>query len=155
MPRGNVDYQKGLIYTIKTGDSLYVGSTTNFRKRKYNHNCVIYKERSTSKLYQTIRENKGEWEMKPYKLFPCNSKIELEIEEERVRRELNANLNFQSCSGIDKDKEKITKKRVTALWRDNNKDRIKEYARKWRETNREKIREYDRKRYQDKNENKD
>ena len=156
MPRGTVDYSKGLIYTIKTGDRLYVGSTTNFRKRKNNHNCVIYKETSTSKLYQTIRENNGEWVMKPYHLFPCNSKLELEIEEERVRRELHADLNTQSCSGINKEKQKITKNKVTEKWRIDNKERIKEYARKWRENNRNHIRVYDNQRYlENKNKNKE
>tara|TARA_R110000803_G_C11816455_1_gene301378 strand:- start:24 stop:389 length:366 start_codon:yes stop_codon:yes gene_type:complete len=102
---------------------------------------------TTNKLYQTIRENNGEWDMRPYRVFPCNSKTELEIEEERVRRELNADLNVLSCSGIDVEKSKKTKKRVTDKWRVDNKERIKEYARKWREDNRNHIREYDRKQY--------
>ena len=148
MPRGNTDYSKGVIYTIRSRGCIYVGSTTNFRERKYGHNRAIYTVTSkTNKLYQTIRENNGEWDMKPYRVFPCNSKTELEIEEERVRRELNADLNVLSCSGIDVEKSKKTKKRVTDKWRVDNKERIKEYARKWREDNRNHIREYDRKQY--------
>ena len=148
MPRGNTDYSKGVIYTIRSRGCIYVGSTTNFRKRKYGHNRAIYMVTSTTnKLYQTIRENNGEWDMRPYRVFPCNSKTELEIEEERVRRELNADLNVLSCSGIDVEKSKKTKKRVTDKWRVDNKERIKEYARKWREDNRNHIREYDRKQY--------
>ena len=142
MPRGTVDYQKGLIYTIKTGDSLYVGSTTDFRKRKYTHLQKI--KTLNSKLYHTIRENAGEWEMKPYKIFPCNSKLELEIEEEKIRRELNADLNMCSCSGINKEKRKETYKRLY----EENKEKRKEQNKAYREKNKEKLKELDRIKYQ-------
>lgn len=89
------DYSKCVIYTIKSGDGLYVGSTCNFINRKYNH-----KERSkksNEKLYMAIRENDGEWDMQPHSEYPCNSKIEMNIEEERVRKELKADLNSNVC----------------------------------------------------------
>ena len=60
------DYSKGVIYKIITLDSVYVGSTTNFRQRKCHHKCCIYNENGdkyNQKLYQKIREN-GEWNMK-------------------------------------------------------------------------------------------
>ena len=118
MPRGNVDYQKGLIYTIKTGDSLYVGSTTDFRDRKYKHKNEIVSERKKERrLYKTIINNGGEWEMKPYKIFPCNSKMELEIEEEKIRRELNADLNMNKAHSTLQDE--INKKKNWAI---NNKE---------------------------------
>jgi len=159
MPRGNVDYQKGLIYTIKTGDSLYVGSTTDFRRRKSKHKCCIYNENQSNhhlKLYQNIRDNDGEWEMKPYKEFPCETKQQLIIEEERIRRELNADLNINSCHH--------EKKKYMKDYYENNKEKLKKNMRenhkKWYEENKERrkkqIREYMRKRRsQDKNENKD
>ena len=57
-----------------------------------------------------IRENGG-WDtftMNPYKLFPCKSKMELLVEEERVRRELKTNLNtFQA---ITTEEERKTRK---------------------------------------------
>ena len=142
MPRGTVDYQKGLIYTIKTGDSLYVGSTTDFRKRKYTHLQKI--KTLNSKLYQTIRENDCEWEMKPYKMFPCNSKLELEIEEEKIRRELNTDLNMVSCSGIDKEKRKQTSKRLYEKQKEERSNNMKLY----REKNKEKLKELDKIKYQ-------
>jgi hypothetical protein len=89
------DYSKSIIYTIRTRDNLYVGSTTNFTDRKYKHKKSI--NISESKLYKTIRDNGGEWDMKPYKLFPCENKTELCIEEERIRCELNADLNMNVC----------------------------------------------------------
>jgi len=99
------DYSKAVIYTIKTGNSIYVGSTVNFRDRKYSHKGYIYNENSKKygrKLYKTIRDNDGEWDMKPHKEFACENKTQLTIEEERIRIELNADLNAQSCHGIDK-----------------------------------------------------
>ena len=94
------DYSKCVIYTIRTGEGLYVGSTCNFNNRKYQHKYNINFEDSYKykyKLYETIRANDGAWDMQPYILFPCNSKIEMAIEEERVRNDLKANLNSQSC----------------------------------------------------------
>tara|TARA_R110002020_G_scaffold72626_1_gene186777 strand:+ start:115 stop:726 length:612 start_codon:yes stop_codon:yes gene_type:complete len=142
MPKGSVDYQKGLIYTIKTGDSLYVGSTTNFRERKYTHLQKI--KTLNSKLYHTIRENDCEWDMKPYKEFPCNSKLQLEIEEEKIRRELNADLNMLSCSGIDEEKKRKTQKRLY----EENKEERKKNNKLYREQNKEKLKELDRIKYQ-------
>ena len=94
------DYSKSIIYTIYVGDSLYVGSTCNFTKRKWDHKNNIYNEKSVKynyKLYQKIRENDGELIIKPYSQFPCDSKLQLSVEEERVRRELNGDLNMRSC----------------------------------------------------------
>lgn len=104
-----VDYSKCVIYTIRSGSGLYVGSTCNFTKRKYTHKNNIFndkKKQYSSKLYKTIRENDGEWDMKPYKLYPCENKMDMNIEEERIRKELNADLNSNSCYGYDKEKKK-------------------------------------------------
>tara|TARA_R110000787_G_C13191901_1_gene423081 strand:+ start:95 stop:631 length:537 start_codon:yes stop_codon:yes gene_type:complete len=102
------DYSKGLIYTIKTGNSIYVGSTTNFTKRKWRHKKNI--ENDNTKLYQTIRENGGEWEMKPYKEFSCETKQQLNIEEERIRCDLKADLNMNSCYGCNVEQYKKNNK---------------------------------------------
>ena len=123
------NYSKSIIYTIRTRDGLYVGSTTNFTKRKYQHKQNI-KNRNT-KLYQTIRDNGGEWDMKPYKEFPCETKQQLNIEEERIRCELKADLNMISC---------IENKEKRKNWLEKNKD----YYKKWIENNKEKKREYQR-----------
>jgi len=94
------DYSKSVIYTIKSKDNIYVGSTLNFRSRKNNHKTCLDNENSKEynyKLYKTIRQNAGEWDMKAHSIFPCNSKMELSIEEERVRQLLKADMNMQSC----------------------------------------------------------
>jgi len=100
-----VNYCDAIIYTIRTGDSVYVGSTCNFKSRKHNHKTNIFNTESKMdhyKLYKTIIQNDSEWDMQPYKLFPCKNKMELLIEEERVRRELNSDLNMISCFQPDK-----------------------------------------------------
>jgi len=139
------DYSKGLIYTIRTCDNLYVGSTTNFTKRKYQHNRAI--KEGASKLYQTIRNNECRWDMKPYKEFPCENKIQLTIEEERIRCELNADLNMCSCGTGLTEKEYhrqyLLKNREQLLKYKNkyyqeNKEKLCENAKEWVEKNKEK-----------------
>tara|TARA_R110002111_G_C5705379_1_gene346195 strand:- start:49 stop:510 length:462 start_codon:yes stop_codon:yes gene_type:complete len=104
-----------------------VGSTTDFTNRKSIHKSSIFKNISNTKLYKTIRDNNCEWDMKPYKLFPCENKLQLTIEEERVRQELNADLNMNCCgTGVDFN-DVDYHKQLTSLYRQANKDKIKKY----------------------------
>jgi hypothetical protein len=129
------DYSKGVIYTIRTLDSVYVGSTTNFRDRKCRHKSNIYNEKYNYKVYQKIRENNYEWNMKPYKEYSCETKLQLEIEEEQIRRELNADLNSQSCgTGLSKSEKR-------RQYRINSKEKISEQEKKYRINNKDKINE--------------
>ena len=108
------NYEDCVIYTIRSGDNLYVGSTCNFTKRKWSHKNAIINENNkdyNSKVYKTIRENSDEWDMKPYKIFPCQNKLEMRIEEERCRVELNADLNMQRCYKEKDIKEKVKKEK--------------------------------------------
>ena len=134
-----VDYSKSIIYTIRSKDNLYVGSTVNFRSRKWDHKSAIYNKNSPKynyKLYKIIRENDGLWDMHPYSKYPCNDIVEQGIEEERVRQLLKADLNSQSCgSGCSTDKER--KKQ----YRDQNKDKHREYDKQYYEQNKDKITE--------------
>ena len=67
MPRKEIDYSKAVIYKIQHQDKpelLYVGSTTDFPKRKSSHKQRtnnVMDERYNLKVYQMIRENGG-WE---------------------------------------------------------------------------------------------
>ena len=142
-----VNYKNGLIYTIRTGDSVYVGSTCNFNRRKQAHKAFIYNENSKNygrKLYKTIRDNDGEWDMKPHKEFACENKTQLTIEEERVRIELNADLNSNSCHGIDKNKVKEKDKQ----WLLNNPDKKKRIDKKHYEKNKDSILEKKKEHYE-------
>ena len=65
MPKESMDYSKCIIYKIQhinNDELLYVGHTTNFNKRKYNHKSSVNNEKGNLynlKLYQMIRENGG------------------------------------------------------------------------------------------------
>ena len=135
------DYSKSIIYTIRTRDSLYVGSTTEFTKRKCLHKSYIYKNPKNFKLYKTIRDNDGEWDMKPYKEFPCETKQQLNIEEERIRCELKADLNMISC---------IENKEKRKNWLENNKEYFTKYRLEYYHKNKDKKREYHKKYMRDK-----
>ena len=131
-------YEDCIIYTIRSGEGLYVGSTCNFTQRKWSHKSRLNNENdkyNNLKLYKTIRENDNEWDMQPHKLFPCKNKMEMEIEEERCRVELNADLNSKSCYG--KDKESMNKYNIA--YRENNKEKVAEYNKEYNKKNKEII----------------
>ena len=152
------DYSKCVIYTIRTPNGLYVGSTCNFINRKHQHKSAIHNENGEKynrNLYKNIRENNDEWEMKPHSEFPCKNKMEMTIEEERVRRELNADLNMRFCYGFDKEKAKqyieVNKEKFAEQqkqYRENNKEKLAEKNRQYRENNKEKAAEYQKGYYQ-------
>jgi len=142
------DYSKCVIYTIKTPNGLYVGSTCNFVNRKYQHKIAIHNENAKTYnrlLYKNIRENNDEWDMKPHCEFPCENKTQMTIEEERVRRELNADLNMCSCYNTEQDIVENKKQ-----YYQDNKDYILEHQKQYHKDNREKILERQ-KQYEKKN----
>jgi len=101
MPRTPVDYSKTVIYKIQHVENeslVYVGSTTNFTKRKACHKTCCNNLNSKAyncKVYDMIRNNGG-WEM--FKMveiekFPCRDKREAEAREDELMIELKANMN--------------------------------------------------------------
>tara|TARA_R110002050_G_C8731971_1_gene497311 strand:- start:40 stop:672 length:633 start_codon:yes stop_codon:yes gene_type:complete len=150
------DYSNGIIYTIESRASIYVGSTVNFASRKNQHIKSITDENSKQynfKLYKTIRENEGEYDIQPYSQFPCKSKMELTIEEERVRKLLKADMNMRRCGTCAtkseyyyKYRDEINNNRQQHYQR--NKQHIIEHVKEYRLNNLEKIKETKRKNYQ-------
>jgi predicted GIY-YIG superfamily endonuclease len=97
----NNKYQKFVIYKIyqKSEPSMvYIGSSTNFKRRKSQHKKNISNRRSKAyhyPLYQYIR-NQGGWEnfdMVIYLDYPCNSKNEGLTKETEIIKLLNSPLN--------------------------------------------------------------
>ena len=132
------DYSKSVIYTIRSKDNIYVGSTVNFRSRKNEHKSCITNEKRKEynyKLYKTIRRNDSEWDMQPHSIFPCVSKLELTIEEERVRQLLTADMNSHSCG------TGLTMSEYMKQYREQNRDEINEKMKQYREQNRDEINE--------------
>jgi hypothetical protein len=134
MPRNQSNYSKTIIYKIQHQEDetlLYVGSTTDFIKRKYYHkiccNDEKYREHNF-KLYQIIRNNGG-WEcfkMIQIKEFPCNNKREAEAEEDKIMVEMKANMNFQRAHRTKKQYREDTN--YTKNYYEKNKERIKQIS---------------------------
>ena len=102
MTKTPTDYSKSLIYKLCSNDTditdIYVGSTTNFNYRKYNHKSCCYNEKNRSynyNLYKFIRENGGweEWNMILIEYYPCKTKLELEKKEREIIENLKSTLN--------------------------------------------------------------
>ena len=102
MPRSNINYVNCIIYKIVCNDynikDSYVGSTTEFTKRKYRHksNCTSLKYTEHEfKVYQFIRNNGGwdNWSMIEIEKYPCNDGNEARARERYWCETLNATLN--------------------------------------------------------------
>jgi len=141
----STDYSKVVIYVIKCLDEKiteeYIGSTTDFIKRKYQHksNCNNEKSKEYNQLkYKIIRENGGydNWTMIELEKYPCNDKREAEKKEEDIRVERNASLNMIKAFGGETKEEYLKK------YREQNKDKMKEYYKEYREVNKYQIKEY-------------
>ena len=82
--------------------------------------------------------------MKPYKQFPCENVTQLTIEEEKIRVELNADLNSHTCHGFDPDYYKkyyIENKDKVKQYQEDNKEHIKERKKQYRLNNIEDVKE--------------
>jgi len=142
MPRKEIDYSKIVIYKIVCNDlnitDVYVGSTTDFTKRKSSHKSYCNNENCKSynlKIYKMIRDNGGwdNWTMLEIEKYSCNDGNESRLRERYHLELLNAKLNCQLPSRPKKEQNKE--------WYEKNKDkeqlRIKEYYKQ----NKDKINE--------------
>ena len=101
MPRKATNYENTVIYKIQhieEEDLLYIGSTTDFTKRKSQHKSCCNRPVDAHhhlKVYVMIRENGG-WDMFKMievKKFPCADKNEAVTEEDRIMKEMKATMN--------------------------------------------------------------
>jgi hypothetical protein len=159
MPRTPVDYSKTIMYKLVHNEdydnaNIYIGSTTDFRKRKSHHKGYSYNEKNKSynnKKYQYIRENGGwdNWNMIEVEKYPCNDGNEARAREEYWRSHFNAQLNMVRAYRTDEEKVEYKKKYYDQNkdklleqhkeYYEQNKDRSLEYKKKYRENNRDKI----------------
>ena len=132
------DYAKTIIYKLINYDFpelSYVGSTTNYTKRKQHHKERCLKEDNKKyhlKVYKAIRENGGweSWNMIKICDYPCENKRESEQEEDRYMIELKANLQMRRAFQTKETKKEYMEGR---------KDIKKEYDKIRRTENAEKI----------------
>ena len=148
------DYSKTVIYKIvckdETVDYLYVGSTTDLKRRKREHksscnniNCKKYNQKN----YKEIRDHNGfeNFEIIKIEDYPCDNNREAEAREEELRIELKADMNSQRCYTTDEQKEeqaKEYKKKYYDLNREKVKVRSNEYYKNNKEKASEKMKEY-------------
>jgi hypothetical protein len=104
MPRKEIDYSKTVIYKIVCNDlsitDLYIGSTTDFRKRKNAHKTHCCNENDSHynlKVYTMIRANGGwdNWTMLEIEKYPCSDGNESRLRERYHLELLDAKLNSQ------------------------------------------------------------
>ena len=99
MPINNIDYTKTIIYKIQHKEKpewLYIGHTTNYDSRKYQHQKASKDKNPSSPFYKRIQDNGG-WNnfiMAPIKQINCDSRIDALIEEQKTIDELGATLNY-------------------------------------------------------------
>jgi hypothetical protein len=149
MPKYNIDYKKSIIYKIEhleNPELLYVGSSTNFIKRKQQHKLNCHNETGfhyNIRVYKMIRDNGGwdQFKIIIIKEYPCNNKIELLIEEDRIMKELKASLNSQSAYTSSEDRI-LQKKELDKQYRINNIEKLKQYDKEYYKDHEKKYKEY-------------
>jgi hypothetical protein len=102
MPKIIIDYSNTIIYKIVCKDltitDLYIGSTTNFIKRKAMHkrNALNLTHKDSSfKVYEMIRNNGGwdNWDMVEIEKYPCIDGNEARARERYRYEELMPTMN--------------------------------------------------------------
>jgi hypothetical protein len=99
MPKEIIDYSNTIIYKIfcknKNITDIYVGHTTNFIKRKYQHKICCNNLNNKLKIYDIIRCNGGwnNWDMIEIASYNCKDHTEARIKEQNHYDELKASLN--------------------------------------------------------------
>ena len=97
-----IDYSNTIIYKLVPNDLnldlIYIGSTTNFRARKFTHKNFcnnINSKAYNRKVYKMIRDNGGwnQWSMIEIEKYPCADSNECRKRERELMEQFNANLN--------------------------------------------------------------
>ena len=160
MPKISIDYSNCSIYKIEHIEDetlIYVGHTTNFKRRKAQHKKCCNNEKSKEfnfKLYAMIRENGGfsMFKMIEVEKYPCNDRREADKRENEVMKELKASMNKNRSfitneerlekGKIYKEENKDKIKETVKEYKEKHKDNIKQYIKEYREENKEKLNQY-------------
>ena len=157
MPKENIDYSKTIIYKIVCKDidikDCYVGSTTDFVRRRYKHKSASEIITHQTYVYDFIRQNGGwnNWEMIEIEKYNASNHNDALKRERYWFEELKATLNMKTPSRSGKEFDTIRIKepkrreyniQKSKEYRENNKEYVKENNKEYRENNRDKIKEY-------------
>ncbi len=136
MPRALPDFSKGVIYKITCSDSAiidcYVGSTVNFKRRKWCHSAACSNQNSRDHnipVYVFIREHGGwsNWNMGVIESYPCQTELELRARERYFIDQINPSLN-------------VTKPcRTDAEWRAENREYLRAEKKRYAEEHKSHI----------------
>jgi hypothetical protein len=139
---------KYIIYEITPLDKSlvysYIGSTKNFRTRKFQHKNRCYYEKDIKNynlpVYQFIRENGGwdAFEMNPIEEIEVENKTQARIREQFFKNEREKNIQmlnaYNPYSGL-------IIQEYRKQYREENSEKIKEANKKYRDENKQKINE--------------
>tara|TARA_R110000772_G_scaffold261330_1_gene379741 strand:+ start:212 stop:772 length:561 start_codon:yes stop_codon:yes gene_type:complete len=147
MSQIKVDYSKSMIYKLCCKDAnitdIYIGSTCNFKMRKYHHKSDCNNENSKNYNYynyQFIRDNGGfdNFDMILIENVSCNSKRELlKIERDYIDK-LKPSLNTTKPY-ITEDERKIRHRKISKKKYEKYKDKLLEYRKQYYEKNKNQI----------------
>ena len=90
----------GIVYKLLTNNKQYIGSTTDFIRRKNEHRTQYksnHPKHVNKLLYKNMREVDGKFFMEIVSMKKNISMRELRAEEERCRILYNAELNMNKC----------------------------------------------------------
>jgi hypothetical protein len=118
MPKDNIDYSNTIIYKIfckdETVTDTYIGHTTNFPQRKYQHKISCNKKTDNNfKIYKIIQQHGGwdNWDMVEIAKYNCKDSVEARIKEHEHYKLHNSTLNsvfdksLYYCNTCDKQYE--------------------------------------------------
>jgi hypothetical protein len=132
-----LNYNKSSIYKLCCKDleveEIYVGSTTNFKRRRSSHKSHSdgnNSNQSEYKVYQFMRANGGwgNWTMVLLEKYNCDNKIELHTRERYWIEELKSELNSQIPCRTKKEYNSDNKEKISVRkkeWCSDNSEHIK------------------------------
>ena len=149
-----VNYEKSVIYKLCCKDihiqEIYIGSTTNFSRRKNQHKTCCNNINGKSYnyyVYNFIREHGGfeNWDMILIENYACENKKELEKKEreciELCKSSLNKNIPTRTGKEWNNDNQGKLKNYKKKYYNDNE-EKIKIYQKEYYNENEEKIKKY-------------
>lgn len=143
MPKKPISFENAVVYKIVCKDlnvkDIYVGSTTNFTKRKCCHKAVCTNKKNKDHkihLYSFIRDNGGwiNWEMVEIcKASECLTTQELKKKEREQMEILGANLNVVVPGRSIQEYHQDNKEKIAEYYHDRKDERNKYYREKYKD----------------------
>ena len=151
MPKTNIDYSNTIIYKLCCKDititEIYIGHTTDMRKRKYRHKSSCNNEITKGYnyyVYEFIRNNGGwdNWDMIEIERFEAIDGNDARKKERYYIEELKATLNNKLPTQTQKEYQEKNKEVIderNKIYRKTHKEEIKERNKIHYENNKEII----------------